>query len=91
MALQEVANLLRGRPPMGAAEAEYVARRATAVEDLARSAANSGAHSGADVDTEIRAHNEVTEAITAFEERAGMSSLDRIESIRAGTRPSKQK
>ena len=91
MALQEVANLLRGRPPMGAAETEYVARRATAVEGLARSATNSGAHSGADVDTEIRARNEVTEAITAFEERAGMSSLDRIESLRAGTRTSKQK
>jgi len=87
MALQEVANLLRGRPPMGAAEVEYVDRRADAVEGLARAAAESGA----DVDTEIRAHNEVAEAITQFEERAGMSSLDRIESIRAGTRTSKQK
>jgi hypothetical protein len=91
MALQEVANLLRGRAPMGAAEVEYVARRADAVEGLALSVADGSARSGADVDTEIRAHNEVAEAITKFEERAGLSSLDRIESIRAGGRTSNRK
>jgi hypothetical protein len=90
-ALQEVANLLRGRPPRGAAEVEYVARRATAVESLARSVGGDGTPSDADDDTVMRTRNATAEAITAFEERTGMSSLDRIESIRGGIRTSKRR
>jgi hypothetical protein len=79
-ALQEVASLLKGRPPRGAAEAEYVARRAEAVERLARWLLHGAGG-------EKSARDAAVEAISKFEERTGMSALDRIESIRGGGAP----
>jgi len=75
-ALQEVAALLRGRSPQGAAESEYVARRVIAVEGLARALTSSAKHGV------VTARDSAAEAVNEFEERTGMSSLDRIENLR---------
>jgi len=74
-ALREVAALLRGRSPHGAAETEYVARRTAAVEGLARSLVPAG----------LTARDAAVEALSEFEERTGVSSLDRIAGIRAAS------
>ena len=84
-ALREVAGLLRGRPPSGVAESEYVARRTAAVEGLDRSLLRAGAAGAADTET---ARDAVVEALSQFEERSGMSSLDRIAGLRAANRRS---
>jgi len=85
-ALQEVAVLLKGRPPRGAAESEYVARRAIAVEGLARSLEQAHGSVASDGVAEDHIRDAAVEALTEFEKRTGMSSLDRISSIR-GTKP----
>jgi hypothetical protein len=79
-ALQEVAVLLRGRSRQGAAESEYIARRIVAVEGLACSLVSSARYG------EGAARDSAAEALSEFEERTGMSSLDRIESLRAAGR-----
>src|SRR5438270_376779 len=78
-ALQEVAGLLKGRPPQGAAEPEYVARRASAVDGLARMLESSRPADGAGTGEES-VRDAAVEAISGFEQRSGMSSVDRIES-----------
>jgi hypothetical protein len=82
-ALQEVAELLHGRAPQGAAETEYVVRRATAVDGLVRML--EGSDDAADR-TEAAARDAAVTAISQFQERAGMSSLDQIEAIRVANR-----
>ena len=78
-ALQEVAVLLRGRSPLGVAETEYVTRRTEAVEGLERSLVSGRG----DPKT---ARDATVEAISRFEERSGLSSLDRIASLRVANR-----
>ena len=78
--------MLKGRPPRGAAESEYVARRAIAVEGLARSLEQAHGSVASDGVAEDHIRDAAVEALTEFEKRTGMSSLDRISSIR-GTKP----
>jgi hypothetical protein len=87
-AVQEVAGLLHGRAPRGAAELEYVGRRAVAVEDLARfvHAGHEGSQAG-ELSSGRTPRDVAVQAIAEFEERTGVSSLDRIEGIRQATRP----
>ena len=83
LALVEVAGLLRGRPPDGPAEEEYVQARAIAVADLAQrleAAAVDGSPDGGGVEPLLR--DSAVRALEDFEQRTGWSSLTRIELIR---------
>jgi hypothetical protein len=83
-ALLEVSSLLNGHPPRGAAELEYVARRADAVEKLVRSIVRSAALQGQQADAEAGAtRGAVVSAISDFEKRTGLSSLIRLDSLQA--------
>jgi hypothetical protein len=82
LALAEVAGLLRGRPPDGPAEEEYVQARASAVAGLAQrleaAALEGGADGGGD---EPLLRDSAVRALEDFEQRTGWSSLTRIKLI----------
>jgi hypothetical protein len=83
LALTEVAGLLRGRPPEGPAEEEYVRARVAAILGLARrlEAAAPAADAEDDGDAPLLRDSAVR-ALEDFEERTGWSSLTRIELVR---------
>lgn len=83
LAMVEVAGVLQGRPPRGAAEQEYVTTRAHALETLARVLPDRPvAASDPAADAEAAARDAGISAVRALEERTGTSSLARIDMLR---------
>ena len=80
LAVGEVATLLDGRPPIGAAESEYVTARADALASLAEALrARPAPSTGSDSAAQIEARNEI-DALT------GTGGLAQIESLIEGYR-----
>jgi hypothetical protein len=83
-ALLEVGNLLKGRAPQGAAEVEYVSRRAEAVQKLARSLTQHAAAQERRGEAKAgAARGAAVEAISDFETRTGLSSLTQLENLQS--------
>lgn len=83
LAMLEVADVMQGRPPRGAAEQEYVLTRVRALEDLAQALSRLSAvplDQGEDAESAIR--DAGVTAIIRLEERTGASSVARIGALR---------
>jgi len=83
LAMVEVADVLQGRPPRGAAEQEYVLTRVRALEDLAQALSRPSAAPLDQVeDAESAIRDAGVAAILRLEERTGASSVARIGALR---------
>jgi hypothetical protein len=83
LAVVEVAGVLQGRPPQGAAEQEYALARVRALQELAHAlSASPAAPVGRAEADESAARDAGLAAIVRMEERTGASSLARIDVLR---------
>jgi hypothetical protein len=83
LAMVEVAGVLRGRPPQGAAEREYTLARVDALQELARALSGAAAPPAERAeDDESAVRDAAVAAITRLEDRAGGNSLERIAVLR---------
>lgn len=85
LAMIEVAGLLQGRPPAGAAEEEYVATRTRALNDLVKAMppALSDRGSAAVEGEDLEAREAAVAAVRELEALTGGSSVARIDVLRA--------
>jgi hypothetical protein len=95
-ALLEAASLLRGAPPVGPAERDYVRRRSEAITELAQTMQRHSAAVAAEQAQEAEAAKELDraarlEALTELDGRLGPDSVEQMASLRqaieGGTQP----
>lgn len=84
LAMIEVAGLLQGRRPAGAAEEEYVAARTRALDDLVKAMPPALSDRGSEaVESDLDARDAAVAAVRELEALTGGSSVARIDVLRA--------